>query len=217
MNVNIEYPTEYRGNTIYDEKRVSELQPKDRPELSLVTGSIEVNDILDSCGIKHDPESVVLDDSYNSLLVNVENGEYSEVWGIHQSVPHLSHYAVKLVWYSLLNFSDQRIIFKGPWRYPKPQITNPFFRSTLLQVCSVTMTNRITQSDLESLVSDLNEQYDIELILSVYSPDSRTNTYRLREKEPDSGERDIGPAGNSRELWHFLQGIKYANNGWIES
>jgi len=97
MNVNIEYPTEYRGNTIYDEKRVSELQPDKHPELSLVTGSREVNDILDICGIEHDPESIVLEDSYNSLLVNVENGEYSEVWGIHQSVPHLSHYAVKLV------------------------------------------------------------------------------------------------------------------------
>jgi len=97
MNVNIEYPTEYRGNTIYDEKRVSELQPDNRPELSLVTGSREVNDILDICEIEHDPESIVLEDSYNSLLVNVENGEYSEVWGIHQFVPHLSHYAVKLV------------------------------------------------------------------------------------------------------------------------
>lgn len=76
---------------------------------------------------------------------------------------------------------------------------------------------RITKSDLENLCETLNEQYDIELIIHSFNSAGNGNTYRLREKEPNSGERDIGYAGSSRELWYFMQGINHANNGWIES
>jgi len=91
-----DYPIEYRGNLIYDEKKVSDLSPEDKPNLSLVTGSYEVNTVLEYIGIDHDPESIVLEDSYNCLWVDTENGEYKEVWGIHKSVPHLDRVAVRL-------------------------------------------------------------------------------------------------------------------------
>lgn len=90
-----DYPTEYRGNTIYDEKKVRDL-PQDPEDLQLVTGSVEVNEILDRIGVDHDPESVVLEDSYGCLWVDVEDGEYSEVWGIHKSAPYMNRYAVRL-------------------------------------------------------------------------------------------------------------------------
>lgn len=92
-----DYPVEYRGNLIYDEKKVRELQDSNKPNLSLVSGSYEVNEILEHLGIEHDPESVVLEDSYNCLWVDTEGGEYTEVWGIHKSTPYMDRVAVRLV------------------------------------------------------------------------------------------------------------------------
>jgi len=91
-----DYPCEYRGNTIYGEKRVSELSPDTNPNLQFVQDSYEIDTILDRIGVQHDRNSVVLDDSYNCLWIDVENGEYSEVWGIHSNVPHNSLFAVRL-------------------------------------------------------------------------------------------------------------------------
>lgn len=86
-----EYPTEYRGNTIYDEKRVGELQPSDRPDLNLIIGYVRITEILDKNGIEHDPESIVAEDSYGCLLVG--NGE---IWGIHSTIPNVNETAVRL-------------------------------------------------------------------------------------------------------------------------
>lgn len=90
------YPAEYRGNVIYDERRVRELQPEHKPDLSLVQGSHEINTILDHIGVEHDRDSIVLEDSYGCLWVDVQDGEYTEVWGIHKSVPYLDRIAVRL-------------------------------------------------------------------------------------------------------------------------
>lgn len=90
------YPTEYRGNTIYDETKVRNLQPSDRPRLSLVTNPREIDHILESIGVDHDRDSIVLEDSYNCLWVDVKNAEYAEVWGIHMSTPYLDKIAVRL-------------------------------------------------------------------------------------------------------------------------
>ncbi|WP_206750720.1 hypothetical protein, partial [Halorubrum sp. SP3] len=87
------YPKEYRGNQIHDETKVSNLQPSERPRLSLVTNPREIDHILESIGVEHDRESIVLEDSYNCLWVDTENGEYVEVWGIHKSTPYLDRYA----------------------------------------------------------------------------------------------------------------------------
>jgi len=90
------YPTEYRGNQIYDETQVRNLQPADRPRLNLVTNPREIDHILDSIGVEYDRDSIVLEDSYSCLWVDTENAEYTEVWGIHKSVPHLDRIAVRL-------------------------------------------------------------------------------------------------------------------------
>jgi hypothetical protein len=90
------YPTEYRGNQIYDETKVRNLQPSERPRLNLVTNPREIDHILDSIGVEHDRDSIVLEDSYSCLWVDVKNAEYAEVWGIHKSVPHLDRIAVRL-------------------------------------------------------------------------------------------------------------------------
>jgi len=96
-NQNVDYPVEYRGNTIYDEKKVSELSPEKKPNLSLVQGgAFEIQQILDQIGVSYDSDSIVLEDSYGCLWVDVQNGEYTEVWGIHKSVPYNHLTAVQL-------------------------------------------------------------------------------------------------------------------------
>jgi len=96
MSTQVDYPCKYRGNTIYDEKRVSELQPDKKPDLQLVTDSYEIDQILDHIGVEHDRDSIVLEDSYGCLWVDADNGDYSEVWGIHKSVAYTSLWAVRL-------------------------------------------------------------------------------------------------------------------------
>jgi len=96
MSDSVNYPVEYRGNEIYDKKRVGELQPDEKPNLSLVQSSEESHRILDHIGVDHDPKSIVAEDSYNCLWVNVERGEYTEVWGIHSGVPYTHKTAVRL-------------------------------------------------------------------------------------------------------------------------
>ena len=86
-----DYPTEYRGNMIYDEKRVRELQPSERPDLRLIDSPRAIDEILDRNGIEHNRESIVLEDEYNCLWVG--NGE---IWGIHKTVPYLDRIAVRL-------------------------------------------------------------------------------------------------------------------------
>lgn len=90
------YPTEYRGNQIHDECKVRELQPEKRPRLSLVTDPYDIDHVLDHIGVDHDRDSIVLEDSYNCLWIDTQDGEYVEVWGIHKSVPALDRIAVRL-------------------------------------------------------------------------------------------------------------------------
>lgn len=91
-----DYPTEYRGNTIYDEKRVADLSPDMKPNLSLVEDSFEIDKILDYIGVDYDRDSIILEDNYNCLWVDTNYGEYTEVWGIHHSIPHNDRIAVRL-------------------------------------------------------------------------------------------------------------------------
>lgn len=88
-----EYPTEYRGNTIYDEKQAKELE---NGKYTLISGTHEVQHVLDSIGVSHDPESIIAEDSYSSLLVETWEGEYTEVWGFHSNTVHLKDWGVRL-------------------------------------------------------------------------------------------------------------------------
>lgn len=85
------YPTEYRGNEIYDECKVSELSPDEKPNLRLVQDGYEIDRICDRHGIEYDRESIILEDSYNCLWV----GD-GEIWGIHKTVPYTHLTAVRL-------------------------------------------------------------------------------------------------------------------------
>lgn len=67
---------------------VGDLDVDKRPDLTLVQNSCEVNHILDMMGI---------DGNYGCLFVNVENGDYTEVWGTKQSVPFLQYTAERLL------------------------------------------------------------------------------------------------------------------------
>ena len=88
-----DYPVEYRGNMIKDEKRVSELN---KPNLQLVQNQEKINQILEHIGVTQDKDSIVLEDSYGCLWVDTAHGSYTEVWGIHKNVPTLSRIAVRL-------------------------------------------------------------------------------------------------------------------------
>ena len=73
-----------------------EAKCKDIPDgLRLMTGSYEVNQFLDNVGIKHDPDSIVLEDSYNCVFEGYNNGNY-EIWVMHKSVPYLNADAFKI-------------------------------------------------------------------------------------------------------------------------
>jgi len=85
--------------TDIDPKQIEkECKVKDIPEsLRLVSGSYEVNQLLDRFGIKHDPDSIVLSDSYNCIFYgnNPESGNF-EIWVCHKSTPYLEARAYKM-------------------------------------------------------------------------------------------------------------------------
>lgn len=63
--------------------------------LNLISGSYEVNQFLDNLGIEHDPNSIVLEDSFNCVFEGYNEGDY-EVWVCHKSVPYLGARAYKI-------------------------------------------------------------------------------------------------------------------------
>lgn len=93
----IDYPVEYRGNLIYDEGKVKDLSPENKPNLSMVQGQFEVNQVLDHIGVDYDNESVIAEDSYGCLWIDTCGGDYCEVWGMHMSVPYLNRDVVRLL------------------------------------------------------------------------------------------------------------------------
>jgi len=81
--------TDRHGNAILDRGTVADLQPDKKPNLDLVQGGrCEIDQILDHIGVDQDRDSIIAEDSYSSLWVDVQNGEYVEVWGAHASVPY---------------------------------------------------------------------------------------------------------------------------------
>lgn len=69
---------------------------RDIPEtLNYISGSYEVNQFLDRWGIEHDPDSIVLSDSFNCVFYGEHEEEY-QVWCVHKSVPYLEATAFKM-------------------------------------------------------------------------------------------------------------------------
>lgn len=66
-------------------------------EYTLISDSQEVNHVLDNIGVNHDPDSIVLEDSYSSLFVQTGEGYYREVWGVHQSTVRNHNTAYRLL------------------------------------------------------------------------------------------------------------------------
>jgi hypothetical protein len=58
-------------------------------------GSYEVNQFLNNLGIDHNPDSIVLEDSFNTVFYGDNNGDF-EVWVCHKSVPYLNARAYKV-------------------------------------------------------------------------------------------------------------------------
>lgn len=57
-----------------------------------------VNKILDAIGVEHDPDSLVLEDSYSTLFVGyTQHGDYAEVWGVHKDTAYRNTTAYKLL------------------------------------------------------------------------------------------------------------------------
>jgi hypothetical protein len=79
--------------TEHDTTTVRQLNDE-RPDLRLITDTIDVNFILDHIGVDHDPDSIRMADSYGSLFVK---GYYDEVWGMHQRIPYFEHTAYRLL------------------------------------------------------------------------------------------------------------------------
>lgn len=51
-------------------------------EYRLITDSHDVNEILERLGVNHDPESIILEDSYHAIFAKGE-----EYWGCHKATP----------------------------------------------------------------------------------------------------------------------------------
>lgn len=66
-------------------------------DYKIITDQKEINRILDNIGADYDPDSIVLEDSYGSLFVKIDDGDYSEVWGVHNNTPRDHHTAHKLL------------------------------------------------------------------------------------------------------------------------
>lgn len=66
---------------------------QDRDDLQLVDNSQDVTEIKKNiCGNRHD-----LDD-FEVFFVNVDNGEYGDIYGIYQNIPHLSYDLYKITY-----------------------------------------------------------------------------------------------------------------------
>jgi hypothetical protein len=52
----------------------------------LITDQFEINNILEDIDFDHNPESIIQEDSFSSLFINTDMGDYTEIWGIHTSV-----------------------------------------------------------------------------------------------------------------------------------
>ena len=88
MTDSTEPPTDRNGNEILERGTIAALQPEKRPNLQLVQGRESVDHILDHIGVDQDHDSVIAEDTYSCLWVNVEDGEYTEVWGSHANIPY---------------------------------------------------------------------------------------------------------------------------------
>lgn len=81
-----------------DIKERATAQDLDSEEYRLVTSSLDVNAILDRLGVDHDPDSIVLEDSYHALFLKGSPGsEEYEVWGCHKATPRTNSTVYKLV------------------------------------------------------------------------------------------------------------------------
>ena len=78
-------------NQIEKQGKVSDIPDS----LALISGSHEVNQFLHEVGIKHDPESIVLQDSFNCAFYGTHNEEF-QIWVCHKSTPHLNARAYKI-------------------------------------------------------------------------------------------------------------------------
>lgn len=67
--------------------------------LRLISGSYEVNQFLNNLGIKHNPESIVLEDSYNCVFYGTHNDEF-QIWVCHKSTPYLNARTYKIDLYT---------------------------------------------------------------------------------------------------------------------
>jgi len=83
--------SEIDPNQIEKEGKVSDIPDS----LRLVSGSYEINQFLDNIGIKHDPDSIVLEDSYNCVFYGTHNGQF-QIWVCHKSTPYLNAAAFKI-------------------------------------------------------------------------------------------------------------------------
>ena len=63
----------------------------DEDRFRLVTNTTDVNSILDRLGVNHDPDSVILEDSYGSILTDGE-----EYWGMYKSTPLVHNMAYRI-------------------------------------------------------------------------------------------------------------------------
>jgi hypothetical protein len=51
-------------------------------EYKLITDPYDVNQILNRLGVNHDPDSIVLEDSYHAIFTKDD-----EYWGCHKATP----------------------------------------------------------------------------------------------------------------------------------
>lgn len=71
---------------------------KDIPDnCMLISDQYQVNEILDMIGFNHNPESIVLEDSFSSLFTDSKEGEFTEIWGIHENTVYKNSKAYRIL------------------------------------------------------------------------------------------------------------------------
>lgn len=81
---------------VKEEATVDDLNPDKKPDLMLLQHRSQQGKVLEMIGVEQ-VDSIMRSDTIGSMWVNVENGEYSEVWVCNHSTPHIRHTVYRLV------------------------------------------------------------------------------------------------------------------------
>lgn len=84
------------SNEIIETATVADLDPDEKPNLTYSDLTQTVDHVLSEIGVEHDRDSIIREDSYQTVWYEAIGDEYVEVWACHYAVPHLGYTVYRL-------------------------------------------------------------------------------------------------------------------------